>query len=202
MKIFEIDIHSFIINQMNTEKTLYVTNRKEWRKWLEKNFDKEKDVWLIYPNKASGKPRIVYNDAVEEALCFGWIDSTIRSFDKESSIQRFSPRHAKSTYSQQNKERITWLLKHNLIHPSILEQAKQVASEKFVFPKEILDFIKKDKIAWDNYNTFSEPYKRIRIAYIHNARNRPEEFKKRLKNFIKKTRENKLIGFGGIEKYY
>jgi uncharacterized protein YdeI (YjbR/CyaY-like superfamily) len=187
---------------MNIEKTLYVTNRKDWRKWLEKNFDKEKDVWLIYPNKASGKPRIVYNDAVEEALCFGWIDSTIRSFDKDSSIQRFSPRRSKSNYSQQNKERIKWLLKHNLIHPSILENAKKVASEKFVFPKDIIDVLKKDKIAWKNYNAFSDTYKRIRIAYINNTRKRPEEFKKRLNNFINKTRENKLIGFGGIEKYY
>jgi uncharacterized protein YdeI (YjbR/CyaY-like superfamily) len=187
---------------MNIEKTLYVTNRKDWRKWLEKNFDKEKNVWLIYPNKASGKPRIVYNDAIEEALCFGWIDSIIRSYDKESSIQRFSPRNSKSNYSQQNKERIKWLLKHNLIHPSILENAKKVASEKFVFPKDIIDVVKKDKIAWKNYNAFSDTYKRIRIAYIHNAQKRPEEFKKRLNNFINKTRENKLIGFGGIEKYY
>lgn len=187
---------------MDIEKTLYVTNRKDWRNWLAKNFDKEKDVWLIYPKKASGKPRIVYNDAVEEALCFGWIDSTIRSFDKESSIQRFSPRNSKSTYSQQNKERIKWLLKHNLIHPSILEKAKQVASEKFVFPKYIIDAVKKDKIAWKNYNTFSDTYKRIRIAYIHNAQKHSEEFNKRLNHFINKTRENKLIGFGGIEKYY
>lgn len=187
---------------MNTIKTLYVTNRKDWRKWLEKNFDKEKDVWLIYPNKASGKPRIVYNDAVEEALCFGWIDSVIRSFDKESSIQRFSPRNARSTYSQQNKERIKWLIENNMIHPSILERAKEIAAEKFVFPKDIIDLIKKDKTAWKNYNAFSEIYKRIRIAYIDTARKHPEHFKKRLNNFIAKTKENKQIGFGGIEKYY
>lgn len=183
-------------------KTIYITNRKDWRKWLEKNFDKEKNVWLIYPKKSSGKPRIVYNDAVEEALCFGWIDSIIKSFDKESSIQRFSPRSSRSNYSQQNKERIKWLLKHNLIHPSILEKAKEISSEKFVFPKDIVDEIKKDKTAWKNYNAFSDAYKRIRIAYIDAARKRPDEFKKRLNNFIAKTKENKQIGFGGIEKYY
>ncbi|MCD4669633.1 MAG: YdeI/OmpD-associated family protein [Actinomycetia bacterium] len=187
---------------MNIKKTLYVTNRKDWRKWLEKNFDKEKDVWLIYPKKYSGKRRIAYNDAVEEALCFGWIDSTIKSFDEESSVQRFSPRNPTSTYSQQNKERIKWLLEHDMIHPLILDKAKKIASEKFISPKDIIDVVKKDKIAWKNYNTFSDTYKRIRIAYIHSAQKRPEEFKKRLKNFINKTRENKLIGFGGIEKYY
>ncbi|KAA3613492.1 MAG: hypothetical protein DWQ01_02925 [Planctomycetota bacterium] len=183
-------------------KTLYVTNREDWRKWLEENFDKERDVWLIYPNQASGRPRIVYNDAVEEALCFGWIDSTVKSFDEESHIQRFSPRNPKSTYSQQNKERIKWLLKHDLVHPAILEKVKKVASEKFVFPKDIIEAIKKDQEAWRNYTAFSDAYKRIRIAYIDGARKRPEEFRKRLNNFIKKTRENKQIGFGGIEKYF
>jgi len=188
---------------MNIKKTLYVINRKDWRKWLKKNFDKEKEIWLVYPKKNSGKKRIVYNDAVEEALCFGWIDSTIKYFDEESSIQRFSPRNPKSTYSQQNKERIKWLLKNNLLHPSQIKKAKDIVSEKFVFPKHIINAIKKDKTSWKNYNTFSNTYKRIRIAYIESAQKRPEEFQKRLLNFIRKTKDNKLIkGFGGIEKYY
>ena len=187
---------------MDKIKTLYITDRKDWRKWLEKNFDKEREIWLIYTKKSSGKPRIVYNDAVEEALCFGWIDSTIKSLDEENAIQRFSPRNPKSSYSQPNKERMKWLLKQNMIHPSILKKAKQIASEKFVFPEDIMGAIKKDKTAWKNYNTFSDTYKRIRIAYIDSARERPEEFRKRLKNLINKTRENKQIGFGGIDKYY
>ena len=187
---------------MNTIKTLYVTNRKDWRKWLEKNFDTEKEIWLVYPKKSSGKIRIIYNDAVEEALCFGWIDSTVKSLDEENNLQRFTPRNPKSGYSQQNKERMKWLLENDLLHPSQLEKAKEIAAEKFVFPKDIVDEIKKDKIAWKNYNAFSDAYKRIRISYIDTARKRPDEFKKRLNNFITKTKENKQIGFGGIEKYY
>jgi len=89
-----------------------------------------------------------------------------------------------------------------MIHPSILEKAKQIASEKFVFPKDILDAIKKDNTVWKNFTAFSDAYKRVRIAYVDGAREHPEEFRKRLKNFINKTRENKQIGFGGIEKYY
>ena len=187
---------------MNTIKTLYVTNRKEWREWLEKNFITEKEIWLVYPKKSSGKIRIIYNDAVEEALCFGWIDSTVKSLDEENNLQRFTPRNPKSGYSQQNKERMKWLLENDLLHPSQLEKAKEIAAEKFVFPKDIVDEIKKDKIAWKNYNAFSDAYKRIRISYIDTARKRPDEFKKRLNNFIAKTKENKQIGFGGIEKYY
>lgn len=187
---------------MEVGETLYLTNRKDWRKWLENNYDKKNEIWLIYPKKSSGKERILYNDAVEEALCFGWIDSTVKSLDEENSIQRFSPRNPKSSYSQANKERIKWLLKQGLIHKSILGVAKNINLEKFVFPQDIIKAIKKDKVVWENYNKFSESYKRIRIAYINGARKRPDEFQKRLKNFIEKTRKNKQMGFGGIEKYY
>ena len=139
---------------------------------------------------------------MEEALCFGWIDSTVRSLDEYNSAQRFTPRNPKSGYSQLNKERMKWLLENDLIHPSMLEKAKRIASEKFVFPKDVIDAVRRDKAAWKNFTAFSDTYKRIRIAYIDGARERPEEFEKRLKNFINKTRENKRIGFGGIEKYY
>jgi hypothetical protein len=90
-----------------------------------------------------------------------------------------------------------------MIHPSMLEEAKKVASEKFIFPADIIESIKKDKTAWKNYNQFSNSYKRIRIAYIEAARNRPEEFQRRLLNFINKTQKGEIIkGHGGIEKYY
>lgn len=190
-------------NNKAKRKTLYVTDRRDWRAWLENNFNKEKEIWLVFPRKSSGKKRIQYNDAVEEALCFGWIDSTVKKLNKESSIQRFSPRNPKSNYSQANKERIKYLLRRGMIHPSMLEKAKEIAFERFVIAKDILESIRKDATVWKNYNTFSNSYKRIRLAYIDAARKRPEEFKRRLKNFINKTREGKLIkGYGGIEKYY
>lgn len=187
---------------MQKVKTLYITERKAWREWLKTNFEKEDDIWLIYPAKSSGKPRIIYNDAVEEALCFGWIDSTVKKHDQQSSMQRFSKRNPNSRYSQANKERLKWLLEHDKIHPILVEHVKKILKEPFVFPDDILKALKKDKQVWENYRRFSEPYKRIRVAYIAGARKRPEEFKKRLKNFIEKTRTNKQIGFGGIEKYY
>ena len=83
---------------MDKKKTVYVRNRKEWRDWLKKHFDKEKEVWLVYPKKATGKKCISYNDAVEEALCFGWIDSTMKSLDQDHTMQRFTPRRPKSQY--------------------------------------------------------------------------------------------------------
>jgi len=183
-------------------KTLYISDRKSWHKWLEANFNNEKEIWLIYPDKNTGKPRIQYNDAVEEALSFGWIDSTVKRNDEYSSAQRFSPRNLDSEYSQANKERLKRLIKEGRLHPSVIESAEKALRIEFVFPPDILKAIKNNKIAWENFLNFSPSYQRIRIAYINGARNRPDEFKKRLNNFIRKTEQNRLIGFGGIEKYY
>jgi uncharacterized protein YdeI (YjbR/CyaY-like superfamily) len=188
---------------LTTEKTLNIKTRTEWRNWLQGHFNVEKEVWLVYAKKSTGEQRIQYNDAVEEALCFGWIDSTNKTLDKDHTIQRFTPRQTKTSYSQPNKERLKWLSENNLIHHSFLKTVQEIISKEYVFPIDILDEIKKDKTTWENYLKFSEPYKRIRIAYIDSARKRPEEFTKRLNNFIQKTQENKLIsGFGGIDKYY
>ncbi len=90
-----------------------------------------------------------------------------------------------------------------MIHSKIRDQVDDILKKEFVYPEDIIEAIRNDELAWKNYQTFREPYKRIRIAYIDAARKRPEEFRKRLDNFIKKTRENKIIsGYGGIEKYY
>jgi len=188
---------------MTEENTLFITERSGWRDWLEKNFSGAKEIWLVYPGKSTGKKRILYNDAVEEALCFGWIDSNVKTLDKDHVIQRFTPRKRNSNYSQANKERLKWLLEKKKIHSSLVKEVEGIVSEEFKFPPDIINAINKDKRVLENYNSFSEAYKRIRIAYIDGARNRPEEFNRRLTNFIKKTGEKKLIkGHGGIDKYY
>ena len=191
------------MNEMNEISTKYFVDRKEWRKWLEANFETEEDIWLEYPLKKTGKKRIIYNDAVEEALCFGWIDSTVKSFNDETTIQRFCRRRKKSTFSQPNIERLKWLVENDLIHHSMKDEVCNIIQQEFVFPEEIIKRLQSDKDVWANYQNFSASYKRIRIAYIQDARKRADEFEKRLNNFIDKTKENKMIrGFGGIEKYY
>lgn len=189
---------------MTTENRIeYFETREDWRKWLINNFDTAHEVWFVFTRKSSGKKSILYNDAVEEALCFNWIDSMIKTLDHEHKIQRFTPRNPKSTYSQANKERLKWLLENKRIHPPFEEKIQNVLSQLFIFPKDIMDRLKEDEIVWKNYQRFSDSYKRIRIAYIEAARLRPEELEKRLNYFIDKTKQNKTIaGFGGIEKYY
>lgn len=179
-----------------------ITDIKEWREWLERNCDKEREIWLVYCNKKSGKGRIGYNEAVEEALAVGWIDSTIKSIDEFSSAQRFTPRNPKSGYSQANIERLRKLVEEGKVIPAVRLVVAPVLAKKFVFPPDILAKIKANKIAWKNFRAFSPVYQRIRVGYVENARLRSAEFEKRLDNLIKKSEQNKQFGFGGIEKYY
>jgi len=187
---------------MKITKTLQVITPAEWRTWLKRNYKTEEEIWLVYYKKTSGKPRIEYNDAVEEALCFGWIDSTVRKLDEERFAQRFSPRKPKSGYSQANKERLERLVAEGRVMKDVLASLGDISAGQFEIPKDIIKAIKDNREAWKNFQNFSETYKRIRIAFIDGARNRPQEFQKRLNYFIKMTEKNKQFGFGGIEKYY
>lgn len=90
---------------MEIGETLYVTTREELRDWLVKNHKNKKEIWLIQYKKAAKKPSINYVEAVEEAICFGWIDSLEKSMDSERYAIRFSPRRPKSNWTNTNKDR-------------------------------------------------------------------------------------------------
>lgn len=187
----------------DSRQILYCSDRNEWRKWLSEHFESAKEIWFVFPTKAAQEKCVSYNDAVEEALCFGWIDGVAGTLDTTHQLRRFTPRRKDSSYSRPNIERLIWLDGQGLIHPSVRDHIKEMIDKPYVFPDDIMDELKRDKTVWNNYMGFSEPYKRIRTAYIDAARKRPEEFERRLKNFIEKTRQNKMIiGYGSIEKYY
>jgi len=174
---------------MNLGKTLYVTNRKQWRSWLAKNHAKKREIWLVYYRKSSGKPRIPYNDAVEEALCYGWIDSILKGIDEEKFAQRFTPRRPNSKFSEMNKGRIIRLLGQNK-----MTSIAHVFNKNPAIAPDILKTLKQDKEAWKNFQGFTNSYKRIRIGWIEGARTRPEIFNQRLKYFLKMTAKNKMYG--------
>ncbi len=186
---------------MEITETLYVTNRNYWRDWLQNHYKIEREIWLVYYRKETGKPRIPYNEAVEEALCFGWIDSIIRNIDQERYAQRFTPRKAGSEYSQTNKERLRKLIARGKVIPEVLASLEGLDLEDFEYPQDIMGAIRENEQAWENFQRYSGSYQRIRIAYIVGARDRPGEFEKRLKHFIKMTEKNKQFGFG-IENHY
>src|SRR5213596_4263102 len=95
---------------MEIGTTLYVKDRRQWRAWLARHHETAPEIWLIYYKKDSGKPRIPYNDAVEEALCYGWIDSILKPIDARRYAQRFSPRRPTSVLSAMNRERVRRLI--------------------------------------------------------------------------------------------
>jgi uncharacterized protein YdeI (YjbR/CyaY-like superfamily) len=186
---------------MNLGKTLYVTNREEWRSWLAKNHNKEKEIWLIYYRKSSGKPRIPYNDAVEEALCYGWIDSILKGIDEEKFAQRFSKRKPTSKLSASNKERIRRLIQQKKMTVAGLNAISKIfdnskdKKEQPVIALDILKPLKANKKAWKNFQKLPESYKRIRIGFIESRRRHGDEkFQKSLQHFIEMTAKNKKFG--------
>ena len=92
------------------KETLVVRNREEWRKWLAKHHADKKEIWLVYYRKASGKTGVTYDESVEEALCYGWIDGIQKGVDAQTYAGRFTPRKSKSNWSDSNVERVRRLI--------------------------------------------------------------------------------------------
>ena len=186
---------------MDITKTLYVTSREEWRKWLEEHYKSEPEIWLVGYRKATGQANLPYNAAVEEALCFGWIDSIRKNLDQERYAQRFSPRKRGTPYSQTNKERLKKLIEQGKVTRAVLETIDRDALETFEFPADILAALQANPRAWEYFQKYAGAYQRIRVAYIEARRGEPEEFHKRLEHFIRMTEQDKQFGHD-IESYY
>jgi len=104
-----------------SEPSIYLPDRESWRSWLEKHCGSKARVWLIYYKKHTGKPSIPYNDAVEEALCFGWIDSLVHRVDEERYMQKYTPRKPKSTWSKHNVRRVEKMISEGKMTPRGME---------------------------------------------------------------------------------
>lgn len=188
---------------MDVGRTLYVKDRKQWRVWLAGHHRTSRDIWLIYYRKESGKARIPYNDAVEEALCYGWIDSLTKPRDQKSWVQRFTPRRKGSPLSELNKARVRKLIRNgrmtqfgldSIRHHMVARKNGKASLKHFVLPKDILASLESNPVVWKNFVRFSKSYKQIRIGWIDGARKRPEMFSQRLRYFMKMTAKNKKFG--------
>lgn len=161
-------------------KTFYAKDRKAWRSWLQKNGADEKSVWLIIYRKEASKKSISYAEAVEEALCFGWIDSKPNKRDDESFYQFFAKRNPKSNWSKINKDRVEKLLKEGLMMPAglaVIEQAKQNGAwtaldevERLTLPPGLQNLLSKNKLAAENFEGFPRSIKRGILEWIKNAK--------------------------------
>lgn len=187
---------------MKLGKTFYARDRRAWRAWLAKHHRTAPEIWLVYYKKESGKPRIPYNHAVEEALCYGWIDGITKRMDADRYAQRFSPRRPTSRLSAMNCERVRRLIAAGRMTKAGLEAIKHAfdpkknmeETRKWEVPKDILRRLKRDRTTWQNFERFPDSYKRIRIGWIEAARARRSAFKQRLEYFLKMTAQNKRFG--------
>lgn len=180
-------------------KTFYAPSRKDWRNWLQKNHQSEKSVWLIIYRKESDVPSVYYPDAVEEAICFGWIDSKANKRDEESYYQFFSRRNPKSKWSKVNKATVERLLKKNAIAPAglkMIEIAKETGTwnalddvENIIVPADLQRGFDGNKTAFENWSNFSRSSKRGILEWILNAK-RPETRQKRIKETVSMAEKN------------
>lgn len=158
----------------------YAKDRYAWREWFEKNHGTAGSVWLLLYKKESKKPSVYYDEAVEEALCFGWIDSKPRKNDADSYFLYFAERKPKSVWSKLNKTRIEKLLKLKLMRaPGMakIEAAKKDGSwtlldaiEEYMMPEPLEKVFKKNKIASDNFNAFPPSVKKAIYQWIVSAK--------------------------------
>lgn len=161
-------------------KTFYAKDRKAWRTWLERNSDKEKSVWLIIYKKEAVRNSVNYSEAVEEALCFGWIDSKPNKRDEESFYQFFSRRNPSSNWSKINKESVTRLIAQGLMTAKgleVIERAKENGGwtsldkiENLELPDDLIIALEKLPEAATNFNTFPRSVKKGILEWVQNAK--------------------------------
>lgn len=174
-------------------------SRAAWRKWFEMNHTRAEGVWLISYKKATGKPRFEYEESVEEALCFGWVDSKPGKLDEERSMLWFAPRKVGSGWSKPNKERVEKLIKTGLMAPARLakvEAAKQDGSwnaldavEALEIPPDLAKALAKNKTAKEYFDAFPRSVKRGILEWISNAK-KPETRARRIEETVTKAEQN------------
>lgn len=193
-------------------KSTHPKNRKQWRQWLEKNHSSSPGVWFTYYKKETGMPRVGYEEAVEEALCFGWIDSLPRKLDEERTMLKFTPRKTKSVWSQLNKSRIEKLIANKQMMPAGLASidlamkngswdvltASDNAARNNEMPADLLKLFAKNKNAKSNFQNFSFSIRKQFLSWIDSAK-RPETRVTRLKQTVLMAAANKKPGLQGFK---
>lgn len=182
----------------------YPESRVAWRAWLQANHNDSPGIWLIYYKKQTGKPTVTYAEAVEEALCFGWIDSVPNKLDEERHMQVFTPRKPKSPWSKVNKQRIKNLIEQDLMMPAGLEKIEAAkkdgswtlldAIEELVVADDLAKALADNPTANDNFQAFNASSKKGILWWIESAK-RPETRQKRIEQTVAMAAQNKRAQF-------
>ncbi len=177
---------------MEITKTIKLQDRSTWRDWLNKNHQSLTEIWLLFDNRPE-HPTVNYLDAVEEAICFGWIDGIQKRFSSYELAQRFTPRKKRSNWTELNKARA-----RRLINLGLMTEAGRAVlpdlNAEFVIAEDILEVLRENPDVWSNFLKFPDLYRRVRIGYIEEVRKNRTEFERRLQNFVNKTAINKMFG--------
>ncbi len=180
---------------MDAHNILEAKSRKDLRQWLAENHDKETECWVVVKR---GRPKdcetFWYIDAVEEALCFGWIDSTTKKMADGTTAQKLCPRKPRSNWSELNKERCRRMERLGLMTDAGRDVLPDMSDNGFTIDKDILKELQSDPVVWENFCRLPELYKRVRIDTIQIKKRQPELFKSRLSKFIENTRQGVLYG--------
>ena len=186
-------------------KTVVVKNRAEWRAWLTANHDKEAEVWLVYYKKKIGKTCVEYGASVEEALCYGWVDSIIKKLDDTKYARKFTPRKESSKWSPSNKKRVEQLIREGLMTEHGLQKVEaakrtgnwdspvQKPKLTFEMPAEFAEALRNNKRAQETFRKLAPTYQKQYLGWIEVAK-RPETKEKRIKESIRLLAEGKKLG--------
>jgi uncharacterized protein YdeI (YjbR/CyaY-like superfamily) len=191
------DIH---VAKAGTTNDYYAADRQEWRNWLMENHAASKGVWLVYHKKRSGKPSVSYDEAVEEALAFGWIDSTVNTIDGERYKQYFSPRHKGSIWSKINKRRVEKVIAEGRMTSAGLEKIEQAKKdgawtilddvEDMLMPPDLIEALQADPPPREHFDNYPDALKKQMLYWIASAK-RPETREKRIRRVIEAAAGNK-----------
>lgn len=182
---------------------LYFKDREEWRQWLAKNHDTVTEVWLAYYKKSANMPGISISDAVEEAICFGWIDGKLKKIDEQRFILKFTPRKKNSVWSKINKDRAIELIRSGkMTQPGLdrIEEAKKNGKwdsaysikKRVEIPPDLKGALMENETAWHNFINFANTYRGMYVRWVEDAK-RPETREKRIKGVVSQALNNKKL---------
>ncbi len=185
-------------------KALHFNNSQEWRRWLENNHDTQQEVWLEHYKKNSKKTSINLSDAVQEAICFGWIDSKLVRIDEEKFILKYTPRKKNSVWSKINKERAEKLIESGRMTEAGLSEIEEAKKHGFWasaytnkkrdrVPSDLKKALMEDRNAWLNFQRFANSYRNMYVGWVSGAKTE-ETRRKRIAEVIKRSALNKKPG--------
>ncbi len=194
----------FMVNDAESLKTPRTLARDEWRSWLKMNHSREKEAWLIFYKKQVSAGRMSYLEALDEALCFGWIDGRLKRIDDERHMIRFSPRRERSVWSDRNVRRVRKLIEEGRMTPAGLAKIDNKTLKRplpkngrlrprFRISQEMKRRLMINEKAWNNYCKLA-PSSKEQYAYWLTSAKKPETREKRLKKAIALLMRNKKLG--------